>query len=456
MTGPQVLPLDAALAIAALGLPPGSRVLVAGVEGPGPSVSVHPGVALVFADPLAPAFDGAGPPGTFAAALLELALDRTEWDRWLLQRLRAGLVDGAPVRVRARNLASLASPGDALELAGRAARELSRRMHRGPGLAAPFRGRRYTPSRLRALLEQTGFAVERVRGSRFGAAWVVEARARARDAITGTVACGPCDAAVADFVHAHAADLAARDRWVSAHRAGVAPSPPRAFDAHAYVGRTAIVLAPHPDDDVIGCGGTALRLARAGARVVCVQATDGSDSHALRDAPEAARRTVRVAEARAVAQAAGFAEVQFWDADNAAFRSTPALVTRLADLLVHERPALVFTPCLTDSHADHRTLSAILGEALARPDVAAATADCEVLGYEVWGAAPPDVVCEVTDLRAEHEALLWLYATGMKVDDFVDLCTRRGFHHGCAYLGRPGLAEAFFACPAAAFAELAR
>ena len=78
-----------------------------------------------------------------------------------------------------------------------------------------------------------------------------------------------------------------------------------------------------------------------------------------------------------------------------------------------------------------------------------------MFGYEVWGAAPPDVVCDVTDLRAAHEALLWLYETGMKVDDFVELCTRRGFHHACVHLGRPGLAEVFFACPARDFPALA-
>jgi LmbE family N-acetylglucosaminyl deacetylase len=449
MAGSQALAPQAVRWLASRGLPAGSRVLVVGEAVAPTAAAASPGVEIVVADPLAPAL----PRGPFAAALLERALDRVEWDRWLLERLRPTLVDGAPVRIRVRNLASLASPGDALELAARVGRELARRTAKATA-AEPFRGRRYTPARLRALLTPTGYDVEDVRGARFGAEWIVEARARARDAITGAIVCGGCDAAVADFAHANADDVAAAVRWVRAHRGNASPPPPRVFDARAYAGRSAILLSPHPDDEVIGCGGTALRLARAGARVVCVQATDGSDSHALREAPLAERRTVRAAEARVVAQAAGFTEIEFWDADNAAFRSTPALVARLADLLARERPALVFTPFLTDRHPDHFTLSAILGEALARPDAAQATADCEVFGYEVWGAAPPDVVCDVTDLRAAHEALLWLYETGMKVDDFVELGTRRGFHHACVHLGRPGLAEVFFACPAREFPAL--
>jgi LmbE family N-acetylglucosaminyl deacetylase len=41
-----------------------------------------------------------------------------------------------------------------------------------------------------------------------------------------------------------------------------------------------MVFSPHPDDDVIACGGTIRARVRAGARVVIVYSTDGSMSHA--------------------------------------------------------------------------------------------------------------------------------------------------------------------------------
>jgi LmbE family N-acetylglucosaminyl deacetylase len=41
-----------------------------------------------------------------------------------------------------------------------------------------------------------------------------------------------------------------------------------------------LVFSPHPDDDVIACGGTICARVRAGARVVIVYSTDGSMSHA--------------------------------------------------------------------------------------------------------------------------------------------------------------------------------
>jgi LmbE family N-acetylglucosaminyl deacetylase len=44
-------------------------------------------------------------------------------------------------------------------------------------------------------------------------------------------------------------------------------------------GQTILVFAPHPDDEVIACGGTILKRVDAGCRVHICFATDGSQSH---------------------------------------------------------------------------------------------------------------------------------------------------------------------------------
>jgi LmbE family N-acetylglucosaminyl deacetylase len=179
---------------------------------------------------------------------------------------------------------------------------------------------------------------------------------------------------------------------------------------------------------------------------VCVQATDGSDGWALRDLPESVRREVRLVEMRRVAAAAGIAEVDEWRADNRAFRATPEMATRLAALFRRVEPRLVFTPFLTDAHLDHRTLNVIAADAITA--AGAALGESRVLGYEVWALAPATVVCDVTDVRAEQEALLRLYENAMKVDDFIDQCERRNYYNACRLLGRAGYAEAFHAVPA--------
>jgi N-acetylglucosamine malate deacetylase 1 len=442
----------------ASGLAPGARVLV---------VSQEPAPLARAIDSAGFTVTGAGPherlavaAQAFDAAVLVDALERTEWDRWLLQQVRRALVPGAPLVVVARNLWSLASPGDALDLAGRIAREAVTRAQRGFAPAPPgapvapraFRGRRYRASALAAMLERVGFAVESLTGTRFGRDWRVLARVGARGVLGGSVPLAPCAEHRAAYEQEHADFVRARDAWAARHPAAVTGTVER-LDPAAYAGANVVVLAPHPDDDVIGPGGTLLRLIQAGARVTCVQATDGSDGWALRDLPDAERRALRLAEARAVAQAAGFVEIDCWEADNRAFQRTDALVGRLSELLTRLAPRLVFTPFLTDAHADHLTLNAILADAI--PRAGAALANCRVLGYEVWSLAPAGVVCDVAAVREAHEALLWLYESGMKVDDFVEMCERRNYYNACRLLGAPGYAEAFHGCAATDYPALA-
>ena len=55
-----------------------------------------------------------------------------------------------------------------------------------------------------------------------------------------------------------------------------------------------LVLSPHPDDELIGCGGTVTRLMTQGARVTVIQATDGCDAASLVHATEGERRSIRL------------------------------------------------------------------------------------------------------------------------------------------------------------------
>jgi LmbE family N-acetylglucosaminyl deacetylase len=268
----------------------------------------------------------------------------------------------------------------------------------------------------------------------------------------GLVPLGSCAEHIPAFEQENAGAVAAREDWIRANPRHAPTGPPEPLDPKAYAGATVMVLSPHPDDEIIGCGGTILKLARAGCRIVCVQATDGSDGWALRNLPEAERREVRLTEARAVAQAAGIRETDYWREDNRAFRASEAMVVRLAELFTRFEPRLIFTPFLNDPHRDHRTLNAIAAGAL----VAAGDAidHARVLGYEVWTLAPAAVVCDVTDVREEQEALLRMYENAMKVDDFLDLCERRNYYNACRLLGRAGFAEVFHACSVADYPTL--
>jgi LmbE family N-acetylglucosaminyl deacetylase len=129
------------------------------------------------------------------------------------------------------------------------------------------------------------------------------------------------------------------------------------------LGRSAIVFAPHQDDEVLGCGGTIIRKRRAGADVAVVFLTDGSASHPSLMSAEDMRR-LRAEEARAACGILGVASehVLFLGfQDGHLGEHLDEAVPRVVDILQQRRPAEVFIPHYHDGPPDHlATTQAVL------------------------------------------------------------------------------------------------
>jgi LmbE family N-acetylglucosaminyl deacetylase len=179
----------------------------------------------------------------------------------------------------------------------------------------------------------------------------------------------------------------------SAHLAIDGPRPRRLIDRrvrlpHAFAARRradVLVVAPHPDDDAIGCGGTLARLAAAGGRITVVYVTDGGASHpGSRRFPPERLRDVREGEARSALRRLGVREPpHFLRAPDGGLGQLGAaerarLVARLTALVDAGRTA-VFAPWVRDPHPDHVATAALVEAALR-----AARARPDVLYYRVW------------------------------------------------------------------------
>lgn len=126
--------------------------------------------------------------------------------------------------------------------------------------------------------------------------------------------------------------------------------------------RRAVVIAPHPDDEVIGAFGLIRRLREHGVRVRVIVATDGAASHrhSVRFPPERLA-TARRAESRAGMARAGLAvhDVHFIGrADGSLGDYDDADCRVLArDLARGPAPDLLVLPSQADDHPDHRTVA---------------------------------------------------------------------------------------------------
>ena len=147
------------------------------------------------------------------------------------------------------------------------------------------------------------------------------------------------------------------------------------------------VIAPHPDDESIGCGGLIAQLRRLGQPVSVVLLSDGSMSHPRSTRwPKSARVALRLAEFRAALLALGVdpdnGRALGWADGALPVIGSPGFVAALAELadgLADISPTTLLVPWRRDPHRDHRAASAIARAANARLGRPA-----RVFEYPVW------------------------------------------------------------------------
>ncbi|MFC1413514.1 PIG-L deacetylase family protein [Streptacidiphilus sp. N1-12] len=143
--------------------------------------------------------------------------------------------------------------------------------------------------------------------------------------------------------------------------------------------RSAVVVAAHPDDEVLGLGGAIARLADAGVRLRLVSVTDGEASHPHSDAPAASDlariRAVETEQALAALGAADVEVVRLGLPDTGVGLHENELIERLTGLV--RGFDVCAAPWSGDVHADH--------EAAGRAALAAgALTGVPVVQYPVW------------------------------------------------------------------------
>jgi LmbE family N-acetylglucosaminyl deacetylase len=181
------------------------------------------------------------------------------------------------------------------------------------------------------------------------------------------------------------------------------------------VGPRVLVVAPHPDDDVIGCGGTLHRCASRGAFVLVVYVTDGSASHPASLSFSAERiAALREGEARrallelSIQTEPLFLRVRDGTVGQLATNDREFAAVRIADAVRDFGIDTIFEPWAHDPHPDHIATAALVARsvALLAPPLP------RRLAYFVWTglrdapAAPGEVLEELGGLHEREDGML--------------------------------------------------
>ena len=208
-----------------------------------------------------------------------------------------------------------------------------------------------------------------------------------------------------------------------------------------------VVVAPHPDDETLGCGGTIARFAGLGTEISVLVVSGHLPPLYDRDVFEISRK-----EAEAAFEIMGVTNSEFLEIPATLVRDTPVakLNGQIGGFIRSAAPEMVLIP-FPDRHIDHRVIFDTCVVACRPSHPAAPTV---VLAYETlsethWnvpGIEPafvPELFVDVTRHMPKKKAALECYASQINhapsrsIDACMAFARFRGSQNGCDY------AEAF-------------
>ena len=143
-----------------------------------------------------------------------------------------------------------------------------------------------------------------------------------------------------------------------------------------------MIIAPHADDETLGCAATILQASQAGRRVCVIIVSDGSQSIQSAFISPQQLAALRVDEAVAALNVLGVAreDIVFLGFPDSRLQEHSLKVAETLKRQISAlRPAEIYTPYGIDGHQDHRAVAAAVNSL-----VEAGMITCSVYEYPVW------------------------------------------------------------------------
>lgn len=150
------------------------------------------------------------------------------------------------------------------------------------------------------------------------------------------------------------------------------------FFSTNLTGRRVLVLAPHPDDETIGCGGSVALHQEAHDPVKVIFLTNGAKGDMSGRFEKNTYIMLRQAEARSACACLGVTDIEFWPHEDRELLSFHETRGRIFDTLRAYQPDLVYVPSPLEFHPDHRAACSFLCAAVQMYDRPCDVAFCEI------------------------------------------------------------------------------
>ncbi len=203
-------------------------------------------------------------------------------------------------------------------------------------------------------------------------------------------------------------------------------------------GRRVLVIAPHPDDDIIGCGGsTMIHLGVLDpVRVVFLTRGDQGDFTGRfgEDYP-----LIREQEALEAARTTGVQDIRFLPYLDRQVQAREPLIRDLVSVMEDHRAELVYCPSPMEAQPDHREAAFAAWSAVHRLSRAV-----EVAFYETSTPLKPTILVDISTVMERKMTALYCHRSQFLDYDWSDRVRALARFRTISLIGQAEYAEAFW------------
>jgi LmbE family N-acetylglucosaminyl deacetylase len=215
-----------------------------------------------------------------------------------------------------------------------------------------------------------------------------------------------------------------------------------------------LLIAPHPDDETLGCGGTLALLRQHDCQIKVVIVADGKQGDPQGYLPpETDIVTHRQQESRTAMRLLGIEDVTFLGHPDGNVQHSSELFKQLLDILHGESADWLFIPSVLDYHRDHVAISLVAVEAWQQHGCRE-----RLFLYETWAPVPATWVVDISSVFALKQQATQCYALPLKYCDYLTACTGMANYRGLYLVeeSQGQSAEAFLELTADTWEEVLR
>ena len=210
-----------------------------------------------------------------------------------------------------------------------------------------------------------------------------------------------------------------------------------------------LYLAPHPDDEVIGCGGSLLRHKNQHQKIIGCYITDGrwGLNRYVKEPLDMAK--IRLKELQKVGEYLNVFPLIIWEVEDLSLSESSQLVDKMCDILLKEKPDLIYSPSIYETHQDHYYTAKILLQALSKlREINNRWFSCmaetgNIHFYSVWNDSVSNTFINITEEWKEKQYLISYYQSQLGLN-IVDLAELQGRLQAVRSRRKWNYAEAFY------------